>query len=60
MQILSIFPQKKSLGFIFRYRQKIDLADADEITLAEFLDDDEHFSEAKVDLYIKVWNKVNQ
>ena len=44
---------------MFRYKQKIDLLDAEQrITLNDFLTDDEFVSESKVDIYVGIWNKV--
>ena len=42
----------------FRHRQKIDMADADETTIQDYLEEQNYVSENEFRTYIKVWNKV--
>ena len=41
-----------------RYRQRIDMVNADQLTIQDYLDEDSDFYEEKLDTYIAVWNKV--
>ncbi|XP_076818192.1 E3 ubiquitin-protein ligase rnf213-alpha-like [Clavelina lepadiformis] len=45
---------------IARYRQRIDMADADETTIQDYLEEQNYVSENEFKTYIKVWNKVRQ
>ena len=43
---------------LFRYGQKVDMKDADDISLKDFLDEEDYLYEEIVELYIELWNKV--
>ena len=43
---------------MFRYRQEIDLADADRIKLKNYVDNEDSSVNDALNQYIKVWNKV--
>nr|CAB3265644.1 E3 ubiquitin-protein ligase RNF213-like [Phallusia mammillata] len=45
-------------AFIARYRQRVDIADTDENTIREFLDDGHQHMKEEIFKYIKVWNTV--
>lgn len=48
------------VNLYFRYGQRIDMEDADSITIRKYLEEDDQYLEDKVRSYIATFNKVNE